>query len=67
MRHSVKDGKGLRDVYVDGVKIYKCYWADDTRGIAKSFLDPVTLDKSVPGYRIKTCAHFGKVKVVPVG
>lgn len=67
MRHSLKDGRGFREILVNGKVVERCYWADDVRGIAKCISDPVTIDKSVEGYRLRTCAHFGKVEVRYLG
>lgn len=64
-RHSAHDGKGWRDVYVDGVKLDHCYWADDTRGVAKCLRYPFQVDQ--PRRRMKTCVHRGKVEVRPSG
>lgn len=66
-RHSLKDGKGHRNVFVNGKLLDRCYWADDSRGLAKCIRDPVTIDKSVTGYRLRTCVHRGKVEVCPIG
>ena len=43
--HIPDDGRGLRDVFVDGQKIEKAFFADEKRGIVDYYVTPYKLDK----------------------
>ena len=43
--HSCDDGRGLRDVFVDGLKIDRVMYADTKRGIVRVTHSPIRLDK----------------------
>jgi len=43
--HTPGDGRGLRDVWVDGEKINNVFFADTRRGIVDHYLEPIRLHK----------------------
>ncbi|CAH1387038.1 conserved hypothetical protein [Candidatus Nitrotoga sp. M5] len=43
--HTPCDCRGLRTVYLDGVELKNCFFADTRRGIADVYLQPLRLDK----------------------
>lgn len=65
MKHSAADGRGPRDVYLDGVKLEHVVWADDTRGRVLCRRHPYVLDRARG--RTRNVFLQGSVKVVPVG
>lgn len=64
MKHSARDGKGGRDVYLNGVKLDHVVWADDTRGRVLCRRYPYVLDRAKG--RTRNEFHTGKVEVVPI-
>jgi len=56
--HSVGDGRGFRDVYVDGEKIENATYADEKQGIVQGF--------TIQGENLIPFERKGKVKVVYV-
>lgn len=63
MRHSAHDGKGTRDVYLDGVLQRHVVWADTTRGRIKLLRHPPVVRNGC----LVTCFKQGKVEVVSRG
>lgn len=43
--HTPDDGRGLRDIFVNGRKIDSAFYADTRRGIVRAYRDPIKLDK----------------------
>lgn len=43
--HTPKDGRGLRDVFVDGKLVERVFFADTRRGIVRAYRYPLRLDK----------------------
>lgn len=62
MRHSAKDGRGVREAWLDGVKLERVVWCDTHRATAIVFPSPLTLDRK--RQRIKTKFVRGKRLVV---
>lgn len=61
--HTPDDGRGLRDVWVDGKKIDKPFFADTRRGIVDYYVSPTKLHKY--GKRLITKRIHGEVVVKP--
>lgn len=60
MRHSAHDGKGGRDVYLDGVLQSRVVWADTKRGRIKLLRYPYVIRNGC----LITQFKQGKVEVV---
>lgn len=43
--HTPKDGRGLRDVFVDGKLVERVFFADTRLGIVRAYRYPLRLDK----------------------
>ena len=43
--HTPKDGRGQRDVFIDGKRVDRVFFADTRRGIVRAFKYPLRLDK----------------------
>lgn len=43
--HTPKDGRGPRDVFVNGRLVEKVFYADTKRGIVRAYRSPLRLDK----------------------
>lgn len=59
--HTLEDGRGLRDVFVDGVKIPRATYADEKKGKVVLIVDPIKIHKH--GNRVITKTVYGKVSV----
>jgi (2Fe-2S) ferredoxin len=57
MRHSVHDGKGIRDVYLDGVWLERVVWADTKRARVVCLRYPFVVRNGC----LARCFHQGKV------
>lgn len=66
--HTPDDGRGQRDVYVDGLLVNGCFYADTRRGIADVYVKGgdglIRLDKR--GKRLLSKRLRGCVEVVEV-
>lgn len=60
--HTLDDGRGPRDVYLNGEKIEGVIYADTERGIVKQMDKPIRLDSKK---RLVSHVLRGEVKVVP--
>lgn len=56
MRHSPQDGKGIRDVYLDGVRLERVLWADTKRARAVCIRYPLVVRNG----SLVRCFHQGK-------
>lgn len=65
MKHSAVDGKGDRDVYLNGKKLEHVVWADDRRGRVLCRRYPYVLDRAKG--RTRNVFYSGKVEVVSRG
>lgn len=64
MRHSARDGKGRRDVYLDGQLLDRVVWADTKRARAVCLRYPLVVRNGC----LARCFHQGKtLEVVPIG
>ena len=61
--HHPDDGRGQRQVFLDGKPIKRCLYADTRRGLVRVFNDPLRLDKYRKRALWKTLR--GDVRVVP--
>lgn len=59
--HTFKDGRGARDVFLNGNKLDRVMYADTKRGIVRCVHDPIRLDKRRK--RVLTFTLRGKVEV----
>lgn len=70
--HTREDGRGIRDVYLDGRLIRGCFYADTERGIVRAYVER---EKDFPGQlvswamnpatgELETVELTGKVEVV---
>ncbi len=57
--HTPEDGKGQRDIFVDGKLINQVFYADTKRGVVRAYKEPLQL----AGNRAATETHYGKVTV----
>lgn len=62
MRHSAKDGRGVRTVTLDGVELRRVLWCDTHRATAVVAVEPLVLNRKRD--RIKTKFVRGKRLVV---
>ncbi|SDF69775.1 hypothetical protein SAMN05216571_101262 [Onishia taeanensis] len=62
--HVPEDGRGPREVFVDGHKIDKVCYADTRRGIVDYYPQPIKVDKW--GKRVISRRMRGRVEVVQV-
>lgn len=60
--HTPHDGRGLRDVYLNGVKLKRVVYADTKRGIVRMHHDPIKVCRRREVAR--TYKRRGIVKVV---
>lgn len=44
--HTPRDGRGFRDVYVNGGLVKKAFYADTRKGVVRHYLTPLRLNKS---------------------
>lgn len=63
--HTAGDGRGNRDVFLDGVVLTDVLMADEQRGIVECCMQPVRVDKHRK--RVLTRRLHGVVKVVMRG
>lgn len=63
-KHSAQDGKGVRDVYLDGVLVDHVVWADTNRGRITQCEYPFRV---LPNGNVKLIHRRGTVQVVPRG
>lgn len=59
--HTVGDGRGLRDVFVNGRLKYQVFYADTKRGIVRAYRIPLRIHKW--GKRLLTVTLRGHVEV----
>lgn len=62
-RHSAQDGKGPREVYVNGELVQRVVWADDARGRVLCHRYPYVVRNGT----LRRCYLQGKVEVRPIG
>ena len=61
--HTVDDGRGAREVYLDGVKVQDAFFADTQLGLVVAYCEPVEI---IPGTdRIDSYHAWGEVRVEP--
>jgi len=60
--HTWNDGRGIRDVFLNGKKIEHVLYADEKRGIVRVTIWPIRLDKWRKNVLCKTLR--GRVEVV---
>lgn len=61
--HTVDDGRGAREVYLDGVKVQDAFFADIQLGLIITCYDPLEI---IPGTdRIDSYHAWGEVRVEP--
>jgi hypothetical protein len=63
--HTPKDGRGRRDVYLDGVQIKRVTYADTRCGVVRIMYDPLKL--CLRRERARTFKRRGRVVVVSRG
>jgi len=59
--HTPKDGRGPRDVFVNGKLVAQVFFADTRRGIVRAYRSPLQIDKS--GKRLLSETLRGVVEV----
>lgn len=64
MIHTPHDGRGRRNVYVDGRKVLYAIYADTERGLVEKAKLPFEVDET--GDDIKTEFVYGRVSVIPM-
>ena len=60
--HSFGDGRGVRQTFVNDRLVNRCFYADEKRGVAKVFLEPLRLDRHAKKLLSRTL--HGRVTVV---
>jgi hypothetical protein len=63
--HTPTDGRGPRDVYLNGKKLDKVFYADIRHGMVRCHFDPMKVNKRrqmVRGFK-----RYGNVEVVRIG
>ena len=60
--HTPEDGRGPREVFVDGKLVYRVFFADTRRGIVRAYLYPLRLDKWRKRVLSKTMRGFVEVR-----
>ena len=60
--HTPDDGRGLREVFVDGMKTLQVFYADTLEGVVDVYLEPHELCEE--SGECKSKRIYGKVKVV---
>ena len=61
--HTVDDGRGAREVYLDGVKVQDAFFADTQLGLVVAYCEPVEI---IPGTDCIDSYHAcGEVRVEP--
>jgi hypothetical protein len=63
--HRPDDGRGRRDVFVNGNKIEGVAWADTKNGVAVFYPQPIRVKRGTD--EVYTRKLRGKVEVVPCG
>lgn len=61
--HTPDDGRGPRDVYLDGKPVRRVVYANTKKGKVRVYAEPIKLDKYRK--RILTRTKRGRVEVVP--
>ena len=61
--HTVDDGRGRRDVYLDGVMVRSCIYANERKGKVRVYDQPFRLHRWCK--RVITRTLYGHVRVVP--
>jgi hypothetical protein len=61
--HTPKDGRGQRNVFVNGRLVKQVFYADTKRGIVRAYKLPLRLDKW--GKRVLSETQHGVVEVCP--
>lgn len=61
--HTIDDGRGRRDVYLDGVMVRSCIYANERKGKVRVYAQPMRLHRWRK--RVITRTLYGHVRVVP--
>jgi len=59
--HTPDDGRGVRDVFVDGKILDRCFFADTKKGVARAYRYPYKLHKHKK--RALTKTYHGKITI----
>lgn len=61
--HTPDDGRGRRDVFVDGVLVEGVFYADCREGFVNAYIEPLAPNRRRTGVKWRTI--WGKVEVRP--